>query len=65
MENPSYVVDYKRMKRIEIPQENNKLNLNHLCFVIGALLFMYIFKRVKDKQSYPQSYIQDTSQRST
>ena len=47
----SYVVDYGRMKRIEIPRTDDKFNLNHMCIALGALLFMYIYKRAKDKKS--------------
>ncbi len=46
----SYVVDYKRMQRVEVPG-NDKFNINHFCIVIVALFCMYIFKRVKDKKS--------------
>jgi len=47
----SSVVDYNRLKRIDISDPPQKYNLNHLCMVIGALLIMYIFKRAKDKKS--------------
>jgi hypothetical protein len=50
----SYVVDYKRMKRIEIDNGDDKINLNHIGIFIFALLFMYIFKRIKDRKSYQQ-----------
>lgn len=49
----SSVVDYKRLKRVTLPKDD-KFNLNHLCLAIGALLFVIIFKRVKDKKSYEQ-----------
>ena len=50
----SYVVDYKRLKRVSISDTENKINLNHWCYAAIALLFMFIYKRVKDKQSYQQ-----------
>jgi hypothetical protein len=46
----SYVVDYSRMKRVELPHVDDKFNLNHLCIALTALLFMYIYKRAKDKK---------------
>ena len=50
----SYVVDYKRMKRIEVEHGDEKINLNHIGIFLFALLFMYIFKKIKDKRSYQQ-----------
>lgn len=50
----SYVVDYKRMKRIEVEHRDEKINLNHIGIFLFALLFMYIFKKIKDKRSYQQ-----------
>lgn len=52
----SYVVDYKRMKRIEIDHSDTKFNLNHIGVFIFALLFMYIFKKIKDRRSDQQLY---------
>ena len=49
----SSVVDYKRIKRVSV-QTDEKFNLNHLCFALAALLFMYMFKKAKDKKSYRQ-----------
>ena len=46
----SYVVDYKRMQRVEVP-DDDKFDINHFCIVLVGLFCMYIFKRVKDKQS--------------
>ena len=45
----SAVVDYKRLKRVEV-LDNDKFNINHLCISVVALFCIYIFKRVKDKQ---------------
>ena len=46
----SDVVDYKRLKRVEV-SDDNKFNINHFCIFIVAIFCMYIYKRVKDKQS--------------
>ena len=50
----SYVVDYKRLKRIDVSDPKEKFNLTHLGVLLIALLILCIFKRVKDKKSYPQ-----------
>lgn len=47
----SYVVDYGRMKRVEVFNPDDKFNLNHMCIALVALLFIYIYKRAKDKKS--------------
>jgi hypothetical protein len=47
----SGVVDYKRLKRVEVDYSDEKFNLNHLVMLLVALFVMYIFKRIKDKQS--------------
>ena len=49
----SSVVDYRRLKRVSVPNDE-KINLTHWCVLIFAILFMYIFKRIKDKKSYQQ-----------
>ena len=49
----SYVVDYKRIKRVEVPV-TDKFNINHLCIMVVALFGVYIYKRIKDKQSDQQ-----------
>lgn len=46
----SYVVDYKRIGRVEV-QEPDKFNINHFCIILVALFCMYIFKRIKDRKS--------------
>ena len=47
----SYVVDYKRLKRIDISEPAEKFNVNHMIMVIVALFVLYIYKRIKDKKS--------------
>lgn len=49
----SYVVDYKRLKRINVPSDD-KINVNHWVYLAVALLFMFIYKRIKDRKSYQQ-----------
>lgn len=48
----SYVVDYKRLRRINISDPPEKFNGNHIVMVVGALFVLYIYKRIKDKKSY-------------
>ena len=47
----SYVVDYKRLKRIDVSEPTEKFNVNHMIMVFVAIFIMYIYKRVKDKKS--------------
>ncbi len=48
----SNVVDYKRLKRIDISEPSEKFNVNHMIMVVVALFVLYIYKRIKDKKSY-------------
>ena len=48
----SYVVDYKRLKRIDVSDPVEKFNVNHIIMVVVAIFIMYIYKRIKDKKSY-------------
>lgn len=47
----SYVVDYNRMKRVDVSNPKEKFNLSHVGILLIAICVLYIFKRVKDKQS--------------
>ena len=48
----SNVVDYKRLKKIDISEPSEKFNVNHMIMVVVALFILYIYKRIKDKKSY-------------